>query len=229
MISYLFPYYNQPQMFRLQYEMWLGFAEEIRKQIKIVILDDHSEQPIGDILKELPAPTFDIKAYRILDDIPWNQPGAANLGFQVAETEWCFHGQIDHVVDEQNTKKMLAGNWRIGNCYHFARVSEKGEPLRSPHNVHLVAKSDFHKAGGYDEDFCGHYGYDDTLTYERRQNMFGMKYVFWQGIRVICYVHYGTRGLDRDTSWNAKLLQEKREGKKSFSLDKIRFKWERVL
>jgi glycosyltransferase involved in cell wall biosynthesis len=127
---------------------------------ELVFVDDGSPQPLN-----LHAPYTNIRQYRIVDDIPWNQPGARNLGACQARGEWLLFFDLDHRFATGDFLKVLAqlGTLSVGTLYKFARFSEDlGQPIHSHMNSFLISRSDYFKNGGYDEDFSGSYGYEDV-------------------------------------------------------------------
>jgi glycosyltransferase involved in cell wall biosynthesis len=127
---------------------------------ELVFVDDGSPQPLN-----LHAPYANIRQYRIVDDIPWNQPGARNLGACQARGEWLLFFDLDHRFATGDFLKVLAllRTLSVGTLYKFARSSEgSGLPIHSHMNSFLISRSDYFKNGGYDEDFSGSYGYEDV-------------------------------------------------------------------
>lgn len=144
MLTIVYTYYNQS-------ERIADIIKEKHPDCKVIIVDDCSEKPLN-----INCPGIEV--YRILDDIKWNQGGARNLGAQQSE-DWIIFSDIDHLVTYQNVQTIIDMKKEIGSIYYLGRTNANTDPL----NIFLIHKSDFEKIGGYDEDFSGHYGYEDVL------------------------------------------------------------------
>ena len=173
---------------------------------------------------------LNLKVYKIIDKIDWNQPGAKNLGGFNAEGEYLIFCDIDHTVDMNEflkyVKKRRLEDLRI---YRFKRRID-GDPMiimGSPPGVLCMTRSTFVDCiGGFDEDFSDHYGYDD-------------KWLIWIVIRMLNGMQEelpvftsvdmgsGTRGLDRTLTHNKRLFEKKKE-KKRLPQHHLRFTYEKI-
>jgi hypothetical protein len=193
-----------------QKERIAGILKEKHPKCRIVIVDDCSPDT-------LQCPTG-VDCYRVDTDIPWNQPGAKNLGFQESKG-WIVCADIDHLVTKENVEAILKLKKKKGTVYYLGR--EDTDSL----NLFLIHKDDFEKIGGYDEDFSGNYGYDDIEILWRMQK--NLKIVEKRHIRAKVYAEESSSKLDRDIKVNYKLLGEKKDniinkGKR------IRFIWHKL-
>jgi hypothetical protein len=204
MLTILYTYYGQQ-------ERIAGILAEKHPETRVIIIDDCSPDPLG------PLPGIDV--YRIEIDIPWNQPGARNLGFKLAEG-WVVCADIDHLVTRQNIDDILALPPELGTMYLLGRETTDST------NVYLIHKDDFEKAGGYDEDFCGHYGYDDILFLESCKR--NLKVVGHREIKVKDFSQEShVKNLDRALLYN-QLAFYKNSGPGPNNKPRIRFKWHKV-
>jgi hypothetical protein len=200
-ITLIYTYYNQKE--RIE-----GILKEKHPATRVVIVDDCSPEP-------LQAP-LGVDCYRIEDNIPWNQPGARNLGFQEAKG-WIVCADIDHLVTKENIEDILKLKKKKGTVYFLGR-----EDVNS-WNVFLIHKDDFEKIGGYDEDFSGHYGYDDIEFLWRCQK--NLKVEERKDIKVKVFAkESSTKDLNRDYSFNHNLLETKTHIVKNQG-KRIRFKY----
>lgn len=194
-----------------QKERLAGILEEKHPEARVILVDDCSPDA-------LQAPQ-DVDCYRIDTNIAWNQPGARNLGFQEAEG-WIVCADIDHLVTKENVEEILRMEKEKGTVYYLGREDNDSW------NVFLIHKEDFEKIGGYDEDFCGHYGFDDIEFLWRCQK--SLKVEERRDIKVKVHAkESSSKGLDRSVDFNRKLLELKKdnltnEGKR------INFKWHRL-
>lgn len=202
MITLLYTYYGQKERIP-------GILAEKHPECRVVIVDDGSPDALGSL------PGVDV--YRVEEDIPWNQPGARNLGFQESEG-WIICADIDHLVTKKNIDELLKLKKEKGTIYYLGREDTESW------NLYLIHKDDFDTLGGYDEDFCGNYGYDDTLF-----NLIAQKKMKVEEVRTIkakVFAKESSSKLVRDTKHNYQLLLN-RWGKKNEG-KRVRFNWHKV-
>lgn len=198
-IIVLYTFYGQKEM----------IPRIVEQGLKTMIIDDGYPEPLGAIKG--------IEVVRIEQDIPWNQPGARNLGFHLLDG-WVLSSDIDHVITKQNIKDLQKLELDK-NCVYYIARKENGK-VTTHRNIYLMHKEAFERIGGYDEDFSGHYGYDDTLFNKKiKENLKICE------TEVVCdYYPAGTK-LKRDSSHNKELLKTK-TGKEITT--KLRFSWHNV-
>lgn len=153
-ISHIF--YNQHCMLPLHRLAW---AQHPNNSVHYTLIDDSSPIPV----KRISLPYY-VDLYRVSDSINWNTPGARNLAFHVATTEWVLCADIDHIVTPFALSSILELDLSDPNTvYTFARKRPDGFfGSRYPHNV-LMNKQKYFDIGGNDEDFSGNYGSEDTF------------------------------------------------------------------
>jgi hypothetical protein len=225
MLTILYSYYNSSKALGIQIDNWSQYPIELMKKLHFILIDDCSESR-ADLAINFP---INLALLRIADDIPWNQPGAKNLGFKFAKTDWVFTSDIDHILQPEMCGKLIALEKDKRTVYYFSRLTDKGES-KNPHpNSFLIHKDIFWKLGGYDEDFCGHYGYDDILLKTMIQSNFKTEQL--NSISLINYTSLNSSDLDRNRRKNKRLLKrkEKQLQKGKYQNKKIlRFNWELV-
>lgn len=202
-ITSLYTFYGQKERIP-------GILAEKHPDCRVVIVDDCSPEP-------LQAPVG-VDVYRIDTDITWNQPGAKNLGFQESEG-WIVCADIDHLVTRENVDDLLKLKKEKGTIYYLGREDNNSW------NIFLMHKDDFEKIGGYDEDFSGHYGYDDIEFLWRCQK--NLKIVEKRDIKVKVFAEESSTKLDRDLEFNKALLKIKTHNLFNFS-PRINFKWRKL-
>jgi len=224
-LSLVYPYYNNRICLERQLQSWIQLPRELAGKLEIVLVDDGSPQPAS-VPPDYP---MNLTLLRVREDIRWNQPGARNLGTKLAEGEWVIASDIDHLLQSEGLSQILSMSKDLRSVYFFSRRREDGSP-RNPHpNSFLVSKKMFWEVGGYDEDFCGHYGHDDTFLRLR----------FERSCRVLLLEHPtlielnqgATPGLNRSHRHNRWLLKWKRrqlEKGKYRNGRTTRFEWEVV-
>ncbi len=232
-LSYIVPvFFNQgnTEMLNDLLRTYSTYSNEILERIQFIFVDDCSPIPI-----RIPEQfNLNILLLRVIDDIKWNQGGARNLGVMQARTSKVLLTDVDHIFPEVLFRKMLSA--KISDkLYKFKRIDDKGNRVASACNIYFSSKSVFFKSLGYDEEFCGNYGYEDTMFFEFQKKL-GTKQPYFNRIdRIIVkkldnVSNYHT--LKRDTETNKILFQKKLEHIKSKSpfLSHSRlflnFKWE---
>jgi len=184
-LTILYTYYGQKERIG-------GIINEVHPDTKVIIVDDCSPEPLG---------TIDgIETHRIPVDVTWNQPAARNRGFKEAEG-WIACADIDHLITYDNVEDILKLKREKGTVYFLGREDNNSW------NVYLIHKDDFDKIGGYDEDFCGHYGYDDIEFLFRCQDKLNVEER--RDIKVKVFAKESSTNLKRDTEFNKKLLENK--------------------
>ncbi|HOC37381.1 MAG TPA: hypothetical protein PKL74_09980 [Tenuifilaceae bacterium] len=161
---------------------------------------------------ELPKDiNLNILLLRITDDIIWNQGGARNLGVAQSRTAKLVLTDVDHIFSEILFSKML--DHRIPtNLHKFKRVDGEKFRMSSVCNIYFTSKSVFFKALGYDEEFCGNYGYEDTMFFNLQKKLgTSLKYFNRRDSIIVKKLQKDTiyHSLTRDTSANHALMQSK--------------------
>jgi hypothetical protein len=104
----------------------------------------------------------------------------------------------------------------------------------NPHcNSFLMCKETFWKAGGYDEDFSGCWGNQDSMFHKVSCAPLGLTRVVLKDIvveRMVRCKDSKVQGVwrDRGDSVNWQKYYDKRDGKVAQSTDYLRFKWHQV-
>lgn len=168
MLSLVMPFYLNRSMLELQFREWQRWSAKARAQIEAVIVDDGSPEPAVDVPRPDGLPELSI--YRVLEDRPWHQHAARNLGAHVARAPWLLLTDMDHVLTAEAADALLKrlGRLDAGTAYFLHRIEATtldptlGTDGRSkPHpNSFVMTRELYWRVGGYDEDYCGVYGTD---------------------------------------------------------------------
>jgi hypothetical protein len=212
-------HYNNEAAVSLQLNTWRSYSPEVLALIDIILVDDYSDRSLVPDISGLP-----IRLLRVETDIDWNMAGCRNLAATQAKTDWLLFHDIDHVMDGENISRLLAGLFSLDaeTLYRFSRI-ENGVLIDSHVNSFLVKRAMFWDSNGYDEDFCGFYGFEDIYLLEcwmRKGNK----------ILLLNNVEFRVEGsstprLSRDVSRNRALMEQKLASNDSFGGERIRFKW----
>jgi len=197
MITVLYTYFGQRERIS-------GILEQ---GLKTVIVDDCSKEPLG--------PLDGVKVVTVTDDIKWNQPGARNLGFHISDG-WILCADIDHLVTKENMEQLENTELKRGCVYYLGREDTNSV------NIYVIHKDDFEKIGGYDEDFCGNYGYDDIHFYNKCVRLLEVREL--RHIKAKVYAKESSSEGVRDSTHNLEII--KRKGVEP--TPRLRFNWEYV-
>jgi len=158
-ISIVFPYYDNPEMLRFQLETMSSYSAEILSRCEIVIVDDGSPSfPAPEVV--LASPFREARVFRLLEDKPWNQDAARNIGAFEAHGQYLLLTDIDHIVPEQTLSALHEVDDEDG-VYVFSRKAHFSEKVVPSHvNSYFMSRVLYWQIGGYDEDFWGAYGSD---------------------------------------------------------------------
>jgi hypothetical protein len=154
-----FSTYGQPKMLAFWFERFLAQPEEWRACVEVIVVDDAGKPPA-----EVPQ-LEGIRLARVKKDIPWNQPGARNLVAHLATTKRLMLIDPDMTLADGMLQKLVEESrfLRPGLMFRPAlRHIATSELDHTSPNVHLILLEDFHKLGGYDEDYCGAKGWSDV-------------------------------------------------------------------
>lgn len=158
-----FSYYDQPLMAQEWWPHLRPYPQTPR--VRFVLVDDASPNHALDVPEDIRA-CFDVRVYRVDQNIPWNQPGARNLIMHVAETSWVLLVDIDHIVPSVLVEQLAGFVPHESTYYKLGRYDVRTHaPMPMNPNQLLISRTDFWRAGGYDEDFCGHRGHDDHMLH----------------------------------------------------------------
>jgi Glycosyl transferase family 2 len=222
MITVICPWYLNTAIVGCQLSSWNALPDFLKDQTRFILVDDGS--PV-----KMPEPDVDLNCTmaRIKQDIAWNQPGARNLGAHLADTEYLFFTDIDHEITARALQQAIEKDKDRNTVYMFQR--RFNGKSHHPHPCSFViSKAAFDRIGGFDEDFAGHRGHDDTMfkllidRYLKRETIHADLILHADGL---------TPGLNRDHSRNTLLLQFKKQllSAGTYTNGKtLRFEWEIV-
>lgn len=215
--------YNAAKATQEQVDSWAQIPHLKTSLMEFLIADDCSDEPLR--LKSYGLP---LRLFRIPTDIPWNMAGAKNLLHSQSTAEWLLFFDVDNRV-EPNLLGLLAESVDRLNpktIYLFPWILN-GEVQAQPHiNTFLIHRDALDVIGGFDEDFCGHYGYEDVIFHILLERL-GFNRELLSDIPFVAYVA-PTPGLSRDLTRNQKLGTEKIAMPQYPMGPKIRFEWYEV-
>lgn len=197
-----------------------------RDQFELIIVDDCSDDSVVPISNEL-----NLKCYRITDDIPWNQAGSRNLGCFMAESPWVLFFDIDQLPIGSCIPLILNSIKELETkCMYYFYVqdfidSNLNKKLDVHPNTFLANTQRFKTTCMYDEDFAGHYGFEDIyLPYV--WEFYGGKRLILGNTPLFRDTKFKTKKLDRSSSINEALALKKINSGIEKPTGFIRFSWE---
>ncbi len=105
-LTIIYPYCGEREFLDLQIKEWWSSPLYHR-----ILIDDTGP---GDTLPEkIPA-----EVYKIDASIPWNEPGARNLGILKARTKWIMLCDIDHMLSRESMHH-LSTKYLDEKCVYF--------------------------------------------------------------------------------------------------------------
>lgn len=161
-VTFVYPYYENPQMLAWQVGVWNAYPIDLRKMLDIIVVDDGSPGVSAEEVLRACDLKVRIALYRIEVDVRWNWLAARNLGVSQArhKDDWVLLTDMDHIVMPDTLDRLVHGDHDPAVIYRFQRIEADGTPV-SPHpNSWFLTARRFWATGGYDEALSGHYGTD---------------------------------------------------------------------
>lgn len=256
-LSVVLPFYRNSRMLWRQLTIWRDeWPEALKARCEIVIVDDGSPEPAIDEVSAVPDVGIPISVYRVLEDRPWHQHGARNLGAYVASGDWLLLTDMDHVIPADTLLDVLAQIETAGKktVFTFARrdaptddpawrsdgwscmahtLNDRGE-LKPHVNSYALRRKFYWQVGGYDESYCGVYGTDRLFRdrlFKRAQRVDLALPLIRVGREVIPDASTTTlsRKDGRDPSAKKCIAREKAARGEADKIVTLNFPWERVL
>lgn len=212
-LSYVIPvFFNQENTEALDnlLEHYASYDPLLLAKIEFVVVDDCSPLPVT-IAKEL---RLNYQILRIKTDLSWNQAGARNLGVTYASAPKLIITDCDHIFPEALLRKIIRSRLPKRTLFKFRRCDENQNRINSAFNIFYTSKLVFFSTLGYDEEFCGNYGHEDSMFRYFQKRVGNRICSFSWNIKIstpIINREKSYHSLTRDTRINEKLLQEKCE------------------
>ena len=215
-LTVCYPYYRHQETIKRHLAEWLSWSPELRMHFEFIIVDDGSPEPL-----ELPVCDLNLRQFRVTKDIPWNY-GAKNLAVSKAMTEWLFISELDHMITERAAQLLLQlcksdDHDRVTTVNRQASSTKADEryTVKKHPATWLLTRTMFEAAGGFDEDFSGRYGHDDTYFVACLQRV-GAKFQHAPTVVLTCFSGNHdlpdadlTGVVEKDPTHNTELLKQK--------------------
>ena len=200
----------------------------LTEQIEIIIIDDYS-----DIEENIKSNLNFLKQFRITDDIPWNQAGARNLGAIMAKSNWALFFDIDQLPSQKGLTEIMnylkLADSEILYYFNVDNFIDSNLEIELPihPNTFMVNLERFKSTCMYDEDFAGHYGYEDLyLPYV--WEFFGGKRQVFGNTAYFTDQKNKTMSLNRSLEINKLLAHQKISDGIKKPKNLIRFNWKKM-
>lgn len=162
-LTLMHPFWNEGQYrIPLQFEVWETYPDWVWDVVNIVLIDDCSTVPLESHYPKDNDLNFNLKIYRIKDDLIYNLPGAWNLAFHVAKTDWCHAVDSDKTYTSDDFTNLLTKVDVQDNCgyqFHQRRHTSIDELQqrsgRWDSGSWLCRKEHWTSIGGFDEELTG--------------------------------------------------------------------------
>jgi glycosyltransferase involved in cell wall biosynthesis len=222
--------YNNQASVLEQIERWSRIDPAFLQEIQFIIVDDCSTEPVV-----APKSALNMRLFRIDTDIKWNQGGARNLAFFNALTEWALVFDLDQQLIPETVPLIVSNLDQLDSNTMYALRSTKYfnhiDKVYADHHINtfLVNVSRFKTHGMYDEDFSGHYGYEDVFMIHHWNRVGGNRALLGDISFFEEESKRNTQGLDRDLTRNQKLGAYKVALAEPNMQRLLRFQWREVL
>ncbi len=227
-------YYDNPDMLRIQLACWNTYVGVLQEPPEILLIDDGSPKTSAAEIVKNTGCKLSIKIFRITEDIPWNFSGARNLGCAHADS-WIYVSDIDTVLPAEDAKRFFEEKPLNEHFFYMPRrvwLPDSREAAPAIVNL-LFHKKRYLEIGGYDEDYAGHYGREETDFYNRLKRVTEKTYredVVVTAISVTLIADACTALTQpRDKTVNARLYTQKEAAGFPAPVNPLRFSWEQVL
>jgi len=234
MINMIFLYYDNPQMLQLQIECWNSYEGALREMLEIILIDDGSPKTFASDVVRRQKCKIPIRVYRIQEDIPWNFAGARNLGCSEAE-DWIYISDIDTILLAEDARLLFESHTLEAQKFYLPnRVWLPNMRQASIALVNLLFhKEKYLEIGGYDEDYAGNYGREETDFYNRLKRVatkINREDVVIRAVPPSLVADSRTiTQRPRDKTRNAEIYERKLAAGFPKPVNPLRFTWERVL
>lgn len=242
-LTLIMPTYMNSGMIALQYRGWKAWPAKLKGRFEVILVDDGSPDPAANVPRPYGLPA--LRIYRVLEDRPWHQHGAKNLGAREAVPGWLLLTDMDHVLEPASAallfKAMDKGRLDEAAVYTLDRIEadtrlptlDRNRNPKPHPNSFVMTRETYWRIGGYDEEYTG-YG-TDSLYRERafriaRKGHLEVSLVrYWRDL----VPDASTNGLGRKQSEHScdkeGITRKKLAEGRANSILTLDFPWERVL
>lgn len=228
-LSIISHFYNHPGKVEKQLAHWKNIDPALLEHIEFILVDDCSEER-----PDIDKGNLNLRVFRVDSDIPWNQAGARNLGVFNATGEWGLLFDIDQLLELSSLPVLLGSLPSFDrDTLYYLKINGlfntiDNEPSDNHINTYLVNLSRFRVKAMYDEDFAGHYGYEDIFVPLVWEANGGRRVLLSSPVFFAEDMGFRTNNLDRSLERNKALLEQKMAAGLRRPRSILRFDWHEV-
>jgi hypothetical protein len=163
--SIIHPYFENTVTLPYHVSEWSRIPAD---QAEVIIVDDHSEVGKGPNIELLKSLKLPVRVFRVRSDILWNVTGARNIGAKHATNEKLILADFDYVVGAELIQHLQTLDYSDWNVVYWP-MTRKPDTLKTLNRFHeahcnsfVIDRLKFWEMGGYDEDFAGGWGFEDS-------------------------------------------------------------------
>ena len=226
-MTVVYPAYNCHEMTKFALTKYRTYPAHLLDNLEVIIIDDGSMPPL-----EVDGTGLNVQHYQVPVDIPWNHGGCKNLGTLQASYDWIIYLDSDRIIPPESLEYLFT-NAQSGNYYIFAQINHDGSSrgTKKPFGVFCAERAEMLRVKGFDERFCGAYGYED-LQLSKKLKVYGIKKNKLNDVYLVAYdtvMDGKTRVLSRDLTRNKALFQKSRQERYSHEQSLwLNFEWSLV-
>lgn len=248
-LTIIHPFYNDNERLSYHIENWKTWPDRLLDKITIIIVDDHSDQPIHKefIARRGEVPNLNINIYRIKDNLRFNTPGAINLGVEAAPSPYFVFMDSDCMLERPMIEKLMT--LRPDPCFHYWFPRKRITNVEGPAKYNtrylpcaiLTNRNVWDIVGGMDEDFTGEwsggYGFfDNYLQWKLFQHRLASGLL--QDVPITEYLEdiVGPNVQQRENvkrhvhlKTNKNIMYQKQRGEFETNPARLRFRWKKVI
>lgn len=243
MLTIVMAAYGQPKMLGKWWETLTSYPKEVTSRLNLIVVDDCGDPP-AEIPKEV-CELLEVRLFRVVKNINWNQMGARNLGVQMSKEGPCLLCDPDMIFPNEMMKRLVDASHNMvpGTVikYGLRHMNNPRELDMTSPSTYVIHRQDFMACGGMDEDYAGHKGWSDVQLLDILRALYKVKPrtdLFADFYSVDQIPDAMVTSLDRSTKHNKNIrIRKVREknvvgGWKRWVKEKkgpnIRFPWEEV-
>lgn len=170
-LSVVVTYYNSPLALDRFLQNLSKVGGKVLKSMEVVIVDDASKLPLDSQTIASYSSSLQIRAFRVLHDVPWNHRSARNIGVHEGLGTWILALDIDTLPEVTTILEKIKFLRTDEPKFYLLNRVEYGtkKPLPVHHDSFLITRNNYWRTGGFDENFAGMWGFGKTWFHDARR------------------------------------------------------------
>lgn len=170
--SIIHPYFENKHTLPHHVKEWAKIPPD---QAEVIIVDDHSDPSAAPDTKMFKELQLRVRVFRVSSNILWNVSGARNLGAHFSKNPQLILADFDYVVSEKLISHLQTLDYSDPKTVYWplqrkvatktkkdGRVMTTAKYIKPHCNSFVINRETFWSMGGYDEDFAGGWGFEDS-------------------------------------------------------------------